>query len=148
MARADGSGRGGFRWAVRGGLLLLAAAAVGFVYVLATVPPGEHTFYPRCQLHALTGLHCPGCGTTRALHALLNGRVADALAYNALFPLVIPILGWVFVHSVRVSRGTATPLEGCLARWGFRTLTVVVIGYGVLRNLPWYPFTLLVPHEL
>lgn len=136
------------RLAVRGGLIALAAAAVGFVYVLVTVPPGEDTFYPRCQLHNLTGLHCPGCGTTRAFHALLNGRVADALAYNAIFPLVIPIFVWAFVHSVRVSRGTATAWQGRSARWGFRLLTVVVIGYGVLRNLPWYPFTLLVPREL
>ncbi len=136
------------RFAVRGGLLALAAAAAGFVYLLATVRPGEDTFYLRCQFHTLTGLHCPGCGTTRALHALLNGRPLDAVAYNALFPFVLPVVVWAFIHSVRVSRGSATADRGRYARYGFRILVVVVIAYGVLRNLPWYPFTLLAPHEL
>jgi len=139
------SDRRAVRLAVRGGLIALAAAGVGFVYVLATVPPGEDTYYPRCQLHSITGLHCPGCGTTRALHTLLNGRVADALAYNAIFPLVLPVMGWAFVRSVRVSRGTAPAADSWVTRWGFRSLTVVVIAYGILRNVPTYPFTLLVP---
>lgn len=133
------------RLAVRGGLLALAAGAAGFVYVLVTVRPTDDSYYPRCQLHALTGLHCPGCGTTRALHALLNGRVAEALAYNALFPFVLPAVGWAFVRSVRVSRGLSPATPGRASTWGFRMLAVTVVLYGVLRNVPAYPFTLLAP---
>lgn len=145
VPRADGRLA---RLAVRGGLIALAAAAVGLVYVLATVPPGEDTFYPRCQLHSLTGLHCPGCGTTRALHALLNGHPLDSLAYNALCPIVLPLLAWAFVHSIRVSRGLASSEPSRRSRIGFRLLVVIFLAYGILRNLPWYPFTLLAPHEL
>ena len=121
----------------------------GGAFVLAAVPPGEETFYPRCLLHSLTGLHCPGCGTTRALHALLNGHVAQAIAYNALILLVLPVVIWSVIReklspdrtwSEHRSRHRAT-----ICVWLFVALLLI---FGVLRNLPWYPLTLLAPHEL
>lgn len=39
-----------------------------------------------CVLHSLTGLYCPGCGGTRAFHALLGGRVILSAWYH---PLVL-----------------------------------------------------------
>ncbi len=64
-------------------------AAAGVLLALAVVyrfPPEAYGFYPSCPF--LTWLHveCPGCGSTRALHALLHGDWAEAAARNALFP--------------------------------------------------------------
>src|SRR5580700_9259192 len=75
-------------------LLLAAAGLVACLYTLAVIPPTETSFYPRCLSHSLTGLNCPGCGTTRALHALLNGRIVQALAYNPLAFMLLPAIGW------------------------------------------------------
>src|SRR5580704_8057393 len=87
--------------AVRVVLLLLAAAGVaGGVYVLAVVPPTDDSYYPRCQFHSLTGLQCPGCGITRALNAALNGRIAQALAYNPLAFIIIPVVVWSLAQSL------------------------------------------------
>jgi hypothetical protein len=62
-------------------VLALGAAAglllVPFAPVLARLAPG-------CPFHALTGVPCPGCGTTRALVALAHGDFAGALAFNPL----------------------------------------------------------------
>src|SRR5262249_36109484 len=78
---------------VPGAILLLGTAAVaGGIFVLATVKPTDDSFYPKCQLHSLTGLHCPGCGTTRAVYSLLNGRFEQAMAYNVLVPIILPVL--------------------------------------------------------
>jgi hypothetical protein len=148
VARPRGLSAGRLKWAVRGGLIALAAAGCASVYYLVTVPPTADTFYPRCQLHATTGLHCPGCGTTRALHALLNGRVGEALRYNALFPIVIPAVVWAFVHSIRVSKGLSEAHTSRAVTRGFTALAVAVIAYGILRNVPIEPFTLLAPREL
>lgn len=52
--------------------------------VLYTFDPSAYPFYPRCLFHALTGLDCPGCGATRAVHALLHGRIGEAFRYNAM----------------------------------------------------------------
>lgn len=140
---------GSRRW-VRGILLLFGVmGAMAGIYLLATIPPTEDSFYPRCQLHSLTGLHCPGCGTTRALHALFNGRVAQALAYNPLAFIVPPLLAWSFMKSVG-NWYRQTPW--CRTRNGSRYLHWVLLAalltYAVLRNLPIHPFNLLAPHEL
>jgi uncharacterized protein DUF2752 len=58
-------------------------------------------FAPPCPWHRLTGLPCPGCGTTRALVALLEGRPATALAMNPL--AAIAAVGFVLA-------GLAAPL--------------------------------------
>jgi hypothetical protein len=137
------------RLLVRGTLVVLAAgaAAVG-VGVLAAVPPTEASYYPRCSFHQLTGLHCPGCGTTRALHAGLNGDFARAAAYNLLAPVLLPLVGVSLARSLWAWVTDARP--GPVARrprlwWAVGGL---MVGYTVLRNLPAYPFTLLAPHDL
>ena len=38
-----------------------------------------------CPILALTGIPCPGCGMTRAYLSLLQGDVAAAFSYNAMF---------------------------------------------------------------
>lgn len=66
---------------------LLAGAAL-----LYRDPPGPHTFYPQCPIFRLTHLYCPGCGATRAIAALLHGRLAEAFHYNALLTVLLPFL--------------------------------------------------------
>jgi hypothetical protein len=43
-----------------------------------------------CPIHQWFGIECPGCGATRALAALLRGRLIEALRLNALFVLLLP----------------------------------------------------------
>ncbi|MBY0514096.1 MAG: DUF2752 domain-containing protein [Gemmataceae bacterium] len=139
-----------FRRLVRGTILVFAVLGVAAgVYVLAAVPPTDDSFYPRCQLHSTTGLHCPGCGTTRALHALLNGRVEQALAFNPLAFVAVPIIGWSLVKSLRMSY-LGRPVRRPSARYRYLpwVLVSVLLLFAVLRNLPWHPFTLLAPHAI
>ena len=136
--------------AVRGAILVLAALGVAAgVYTLAAVPPTADSYYPRCQLHSMTGLHCPGCGTTRALHAALNGRFAQALSFNGLAFVVLPVVGWSLGRSLWswACDRPPPPSRPGYGRWIW-VLGVLLIVYGVARNLPWYPFTLLAPAEL
>src|SRR5579864_6420943 len=69
--------------------MAITGAVCGLVYL---APPASHSFYPRCPLHMLTGLQCPGCGATRALYEVLHGNLAAAWAYNQLFVAVLPFL--------------------------------------------------------
>jgi hypothetical protein len=69
---------------------LLAAALLGCA-VLLLCPPTRISFYPACPIHLYLGFLCPGCGATRALAALLRGRVMEAMRLNALFVLLLPI---------------------------------------------------------
>ncbi|HTU23992.1 MAG TPA: DUF2752 domain-containing protein [Pirellulales bacterium] len=119
-------------------LLLWSLAAGGLVWLWA-VDPAESHVYPRCLLHELTGLNCPGCGSTRAVHALLHGDLAGALGYNALFTLVLPLAGgWVTWHWLHAGR---TRWPAASGRW----LLVVLLAFGLARNIPCHPFNMLAP---
>ncbi len=126
----------------RAALLSTALAFVGLAALLRAVPPAPGSFYPRCQLHSLTGLHCAGCGGTRAAYSLLVGDVPQALAYNAPAVLGLPLLA-AYLARRAVGRG---PLN--FPRWAGGAALVALAAFTVLRNVPLPPFTLLAPHEL
>lgn len=67
----------------------LAIIAVA-VTVLLRFPPGQYSFYPECPIYRYLHIQCPGCGTTRALGALLHGNITEALRLNAFTTLLIP----------------------------------------------------------
>ena len=94
------------------------------------------------------GLHCMGCGLTRSAHSLLTGRPLQALAYNLFGPLAVLWLGWEAARRAWAwVRGRPDPgwwVRGDWMPW----LIALMCGYMLLRNLPWWPFTLLAPHEL
>lgn len=66
------------------------ALAVLACCTLIAFPPSRFAFYPACPIHEYVGILCPGCGSTRALAALLRGHLLAALRFNALFVLSLP----------------------------------------------------------
>jgi len=110
--------------------LVISAGAILFV-----IDPMRMGIFPPCPFHRYTGLWCPGCGTTRALHQLLHGNLAAAFRCN---PLAILALPWVGYLAVRDDHPLLKP------GWQWVLLGAVVV-FGVLRNIPVYPFTLLAP---
>ena len=90
---------------------LAGATAAGCAYVAIADPNKGSSWYPQCPFKALTGLDCPGCGITRALHALLTGHPGRALDHNALVAVAV-VLGavWFALSALRRRRGLP-PLE-------------------------------------
>ena len=87
--------------------LALGAGCIAVLAVVWAFDPSTAGFFPRCPMFALTGLQCPGCGTTRALHALLHGDVATAFSFN---PFTLFLLALVAIKTVTPplpSRGLA-----------------------------------------
>jgi heme/copper-type cytochrome/quinol oxidase subunit 3 len=78
-------------------LALIGLAAT----TLLVLPPAHYSFYPQCPIYNTLHLLCPGCGTTRALAALLRGHVKEALRLNALTTLLLPILIVYAISSYR-----------------------------------------------
>lgn len=72
-------------------VVLLFIPAALFVYT--RLDPAEYKWFPKCLFYSLTGLQCPGCGSQRAIHALLNGDFPAAVRYNVLTVAAIPYLG-------------------------------------------------------
>ena len=122
-------------------------AVVALVALRLFDPTSSH-FFPACPLYAFTGLYCPGCGSTRALHYLLHGDLYAAFAMNPLAILALPFLvyGSVSYLSLQV-RGRYLPRVFIPGRWIW-ALGVLIVLYAVARNIPTYPFNLLAPGGL
>ncbi len=130
---------------------LRALAGVGVAAMVAGAAavwyfdPATASFAPACPLYKTTGFACPGCGLTRGFHALFHGDIVTALDFNALIPLVAVFFGYIFISLVFFAargRGLVFGRWNLVLLWG--TLGLLV-AFGVLRNVPFYPFTILFP---
>ena len=122
--------------------ILVAAAGV---FVVSYFNPTTAGFFPVCPLHATTGLNCPGCGLTRGLHAFFHGDVFGALHFNALLPVYLLVGIYLFVSLGLIvvrGRGLSFNVFKPQLLWGF---LIVLLVFGIVRNLPFFPFTLLSP---
>ena len=114
-------------------LAVAAAGAAGLLFFL--IDPATQPLLPPCLFHAFTGLYCPGCGATRALHQMANGNLVAALRLNALLVLGLPLGCLLAIRRKRYP----------LPAWCLRTLFVCIALFGFARNIPLFPFTLLAP---
>ena len=115
-------------------------ASIGIVgaagaWVLYTFAPTAYGFYPQCPFRLLTGLQCPGCGTTRALHHLLHGRFEEAFRLN---PMIFVLIAVALFALPSVLRGRH---PGFLMKpWFAWAAFAVLTSYWIVRNTPLYPF--------
>jgi hypothetical protein len=116
------------------GLLLLGA-----VYAFA-FEPGKTGFFPPCVFRQLTGLQCPGCGSTRALHQLLHGHFVAAFTLNPLFVIATPLLLYVLLRYTTLSFRGITPKPNALPARYIYLIFVVIVSFWIFRNTPLYPF--------
>ncbi|HBV66714.1 MAG TPA: hypothetical protein DEF45_27285 [Rhodopirellula sp.] len=112
-------------------VVLMISFFIAAILLLRRFDPAEYSFYPKCTLYQATGLHCPGCGATRAVGALAAGRLYDAIRYNPLLVLGGPIIAAVIAIKLkREDQGEAswTVFSVCMV--------VVVISFAIARNVP------------
>ncbi|MFN2352836.1 MAG: DUF2752 domain-containing protein [Kiritimatiellia bacterium] len=111
------------------------AAAIALpLAVLFLFNPATTRFFPPCPVHCVTGFYCPGCGSLRAMHNLLHGHLVEAMSRNPLMVVSIPIVALMSLNPSWIYR-----------KWVPWTAMAVLIGYGILRNMPLWPFVLMAP---
>ncbi len=122
----------------RGVAWMVSAAALSAV-VLAGWAQQTRLSLP-CVLQTLTGIPCPTCGTTRMVRALMEGRVAEAFAWNPLAMmagtslLVAGALAPIWVAARLPLRSSRRPL-GIPARWMIVAVLAANWAYIALREM-------------
>ncbi|MBT8254618.1 MAG: DUF2752 domain-containing protein [Bacteroidia bacterium] len=128
--------------------MLIALAGISVLAALLlylTIDPSKSALFPKCPFLMFTGFYCPGCGSQRAIHHLLNGEIISGLQYNLLIVLLIAVLSYIFIR------------QGMQLVFKFQSknilhypvitqsVLIVVILFWILRNITVYPFSLLAP---
>jgi hypothetical protein len=114
----------------------LMAAGLGACAYIAMVDPNHSSAYPQCPTKLLTGLDCPMCGATRAVHSLLRGDVVGAMDHNLIFVLLLPAFIYTFVAWTSTRMGRPMKPIPMSNLWVSGTLAVVLLAFTVARNLP------------
>lgn len=123
--------------------LLGAGALCGAWLLRAFDPHSAGSLLPPCVFHLVTGLHCPGCGLTRALHALAHGEVARAWSMHPLLLAALPLLAVMLWQWTM--RRVVLPMPMHRRLHDGMAWIVALLAFGVLRNLPWPAFAWMAP---
>lgn len=118
---------------------LITYAALGAAGLAALVllyfdnPSDKGTIFPPCPTNYISDIYCPGCGSLRAMHALVHGNFAEAASQNILTLIFLPILVLMVLFPKAFAHRLFPPA----------VLAVITI-FTILRNFE--AFSFLAPH--
>lgn len=97
-----------------------------------------------CLFYEITGYYCPGCGITRLLFSLLKLDFYQAFRYNPLIfiLIIITVIYWLVKFILKKFMNISIEIPNYV----YYILLVIVIIFGILRNIPMFDF--LSPTEL
>jgi hypothetical protein len=75
------------------------------VIVYGSLNPENSHLFPKCPFRLITSYDCPGCGSQRAMHYLLNLNISDAFQANALLVISIPYILFLLFAELMKSKG-------------------------------------------
>ncbi|MCR8558430.1 DUF2752 domain-containing protein [Mucilaginibacter sp. BJC16-A38] len=115
---------------------------IGLIYYY--YDPAKYGLFPKCPFYVITGLNCPGCGSQRAIHSLLNGNFKEAAGYNILLIISLPFLFIHFFYKIK------SFIQKKDLRWKViyhpltpKVIFLVVVIFWIARNIPVPPFSYL-----
>ena len=124
---------------IAAGVWLSLAAVAVFLFFFNPASPANQ-FFPKCPFRLLTGMQCPGCGSTRAFYQLLHLHPIAAFKLNPLMVLTLPFIVYGFLgftRSALMGRPQRRLFIPPIYLWAW---LVLLIFFWVFRNTPWYPF--------
>jgi hypothetical protein len=128
---------------LKSGLLI---GLTGLAVLFFILDPAKNAIFPKCAFHSLSGYYCPGCGSQRAIHSLLHLNISGVIGNNFLFLPAVLMIVYHYVH----------PLANRKFNWRLPNILyfkstpwiifAVIILFWILRNIPFYPFSVLAPN--
>lgn len=81
-----------------------------------------------------TGYKCPGCGSQRATHALLNGQLIEAFKFNAIFVLSLIIIA-IYTFGEFSKNKFPKFYRAINSKTAIYSLVALYIAWWILRNI-------------
>ena len=115
---------------------MVIAVFILLIVIYGKLNPENSQLFPKCPFRMLTGYKCPGCGSQRAIHFLLNLEIGSAVRANALLVFSIPyvillIMAEFFREKNEFFRRLYHALFSPKAIW---TVFAVVVVWWIARN--------------
>jgi len=116
---------------------LVIIVFVPLLIIYGKLNPENSPLFPKCPFRILTSYECPGCGSQRAIHYLLNLKIGSAIQANALLVLSIPYILLLFLAELLKSKSKIFErlykiLYGVKAIW---TVFLIIVFWWFARNL-------------
>lgn len=108
-----------------------------FLYIL-------YDFHIRipCAFKTLTHLNCPSCGVSRMCVSISHDDIKSAFYYNQVLIFLTPLIALYYIfYQIRYIR-TGQRKISKLENNTMILIIVILIIYGIVRNLPFYPYRL------
>lgn len=101
-----------------------------------TYNPSGNIYFPKCPFREMTRLKCPGCGSQRAVHYLLNFDISNAITENSILVLSIPYIltGLVFDSLKRTNESILRWRRKLFGKKAIFVILTLIISFWILRN--------------
>lgn len=121
-------------------VILIAIGIILFLSLYFFVDPASTPVFPKCVFHATTGAYCPGCGSQRAIHDILNGNIIEGFRKNLLLLLALAILLYECYIFILKKRGSKEPKNLLKKSKTTKIILIIVVSFWILRNIPAFSF--------
>lgn len=88
-----------------------------------------------CIFHLITGFYCPGCGITRMIIALSNGKFYQAFRYNSFLFLLTPLFLIFIINYLYSLIKNKKPLYQKIPNKYWYILIFFLLLFGIIRNI-------------
>ena len=120
------------------GIAIVLVTMLAILY--RTYNPNGNVYFPKFPFRELTGLKCPGCGSQRAVHYLLNFDIFNAIKENVILVLSIPYIltGLVFDSLKNPNENILNWRKILFGRKAIFVILTIIITFWILRNIITY----------
>ncbi len=121
--------------------ILKGSIAIVFVTILSILyrnyNPSGNIYFPKCPFRELTGLKCPGCGSQRAVHYLLNFNIFNATKENLILVLSVPyiLIGLMVDLLKQPNKKILKWRKRLFGQNAIYAILTIIMGFWILRNI-------------
>ena len=77
--------------------ILIGTLIIVFSVIFYIVYLNKFIKIPECSFYKIFGMYCPGCGATRAVYSLYDGKILQSAYYNPLILYLVIVDLWYLI---------------------------------------------------